>query len=239
MTVPGDVDRPQAVTVFGACLATESDTVRLLDDLIVRVGTDPASASHSYVSYRAAKQDLAEIGDQLHPTSHGRPAQSSHAFSKSEFFERPLPTEAVARLVDNLRTQNVPGQARELDFTPWGGAYNRVPADATAFAHRNARFLLKHEVRVDPTASPDERGVARRWLARSWVSVHPWGSGGVYPNFPDPDLKDWGLAYYGTNYDRLVRIKQRYDPDNFFAFQHSLPGHPEAGSAGDNDVIGA
>ena len=67
-----------------------------------------------------------------------------------------------------------------------------------------------------------ERAAARDWMARSWTLVHPWGSGGVYPNFPDPDLQDWAHAYYGTNYDRLRRVKAAYDPDGFFGFQQSL-----------------
>jgi FAD/FMN-containing dehydrogenase len=53
--------------------------------------------------------------------------------------------------------------------------------------------------------------------------VHPWGSGRVFPNFPDPDLEDWAQAYYGSNYDRLVRIKARYDPAGLFHFHQSLP----------------
>ena len=61
------------------------------------------------------------------------------------------------------------------------------------------------------------------WLARSWALVHPWGSGGVYLNFPDPDLPDWALAYYGENYDRVLRVKALYDPENFFRFPQSLP----------------
>jgi FAD/FMN-containing dehydrogenase len=45
----------------------------------------------------------------------------------------------------------------------------------------------------------------------------------VYPNFPDPDLEGWAHAYHGNNYDRLVGVKARYDPDNFFRFHQSLP----------------
>ncbi len=77
-----------------------------------------------------------------------------------------LGTEAIVALVEHLPKGRVPGQSRELDFTPWGGAYNRVHDDATAFAHRGELFLLKHAVVVDPDASTAEREAARRWLAQ-------------------------------------------------------------------------
>ena len=68
-----------------------------------------------------------------------------------------------------------------------------------------------------------DKQAAIRQVARSWTSVHPWGSGRVSPNFPDHELSDWATAYYGTNYDRLVEIKSRYDPDDVFRFSQSLP----------------
>ncbi|MGH2715614.1 MAG: BBE domain-containing protein [Thermoleophilaceae bacterium] len=132
---------------------------------------------------------------------------------KSEYFRRPLPAEAIAALVKHLTSGRVAGQARELDFSPWGGAYNRVPADATAFVHRHERFLLKHGAVVDPGVDP---APARRWLAQSWELAQPWSSGGAYPNFPDPDLEHWDAAYYGDNRERLLRVKASYDPDGVF-----------------------
>ena len=78
---------------------------------------------------------------------------------------------------------------------------------------------------VDPDASTPEREAARDWLMQSWASVHPWGSGGVYPNFPDPDLEDWACAYLGVNLERLVRVKAGYDPDRLFRFPQSIPSH--------------
>jgi FAD/FMN-containing dehydrogenase len=78
-------------------------------------------------------------------------------------------------------------------------------------------------VTVNPEASPDEKVNARRWIIRSWESVHRYGSGRVFPNFVDPDLQEWKDAYYGTNYDRLVRVKSQYDPMGFFHFHQSLP----------------
>lgn len=216
LTAPGDVDRPPTVNVFGAMLGTESDAEELFDELVARAGVDPTSTCYKHASYREIKHYLAEHGLGDH-----RP--DGHQFSKSEFFRRPLPEEAVATLVQNLAEGRVPGESRELDFTPWAGAYNRVPAEATAFAHRDERFLLLQVAVVDPDASTAERGAARGWLGRSWASVHPWGSGGVYPNFPDPDLENWARAYHGTNLERLVHLKRRYDPDGFFRFHQSIP----------------
>jgi hypothetical protein len=126
-------------------------------------------------------------------------------------------------LVDGVAAGRAPGQARELDFTPWGGAYNGKRPAETAFFHRSERFLLKHAVALDADASTRARDAARDWLATSWSLVHPWGSGGVFPNFPDADLSDWSYAYHGANYERLTRVKAHYDPDNVFHFHQSFP----------------
>jgi FAD/FMN-containing dehydrogenase len=99
---------------------------------------------------------------------------------------------------------------------PWGGAYNRVRPDSTAFAHRDQLLLLKHTADVNPDASRAEKAAAHQWVTESWATVHPHGSGWVYPNFPDPYLDEWDPTYYGDNFDRLQQIKALYDPSGFF-----------------------
>jgi FAD/FMN-containing dehydrogenase len=225
LTAAGDGERAPGVEVVGSVLDGEADAAELLGELVVRVGADPVEASRRHLPHRAAKRYLEGLGsvedrERLGPE---RPPQPGHLYTKSEFFRRPLPGETVATLVEHLTQGLAPGQSREVDFLPWGGAYNRVPADATAFARRGERFLAQHLVQVSADAAPAERGAARDWLARSWTLVHPWGSGGVYPNFPDPDLQDWAHAYHGTNYDRLRRVKAAYDPGGLFRFHQSLP----------------
>lgn len=135
---------------------------------------------------------------------------------KSEFFRGPLPAGAVDALVELLDRGRRPGESRKLDFMPWGGAYNRVPADATAFPHRDELFLLEHSVVVPARSGAAATETARSWLSDSWELVHPFGSGGVYANFPDPDLPDEDRAYWGANLERVRSVKERYDPDGVF-----------------------
>jgi hypothetical protein len=87
-----------------------------------------------------------------------------------------------------------------------------VQLHATAFAHRHERFLLERAVSLDPAASNSDRDDARTWLTRSWALAHRYGSGGVFPNFADPDLDAWATAYHRSNRNRLLQVKARYDP---------------------------
>ena len=226
VTAAGAVDQPASVDVYGALLGTESAATELLETLVVRAGSDPISASVKHMSFPDTRRFWAELpigedGDGAGP--HALSGQQPHLLAKSEFFKRPLPSEATTALIGNFLQGRAPGESRELDFMPWGGAYNRVPPEATAFIHRDAVFQLKHAVLVHPEASTADKQAAHRWLTRSWASVHPWGSGRVFQNFPDPELENWVGAYYGPNYQRLVQVKTRYDPANFFRFPQSLP----------------
>jgi FAD/FMN-containing dehydrogenase len=214
------------VELYGAVLGTQRDTLELLGDLVVLVGADPLSHFCRQLSWRETVAYQATPGaaiDQAGRPPPGRPSRRDHRFTKSEFFDRPLPAEAIAALVDNLAKLRASGQERSVEFTPWGGAYRRRSPHATAFAHRDQRFLLEHLIVVDPEASAAGKRAAHRWVRRSWASVHPWGAGRVYPNFPDPELANWGRSYYGNNYPRLCMVKARYDPDAVFRSKQSLP----------------
>jgi FAD/FMN-containing dehydrogenase len=222
VTASGDRDRPPSVDVYGAFFGTEADATELLDDVIVRAGAEPTSTSSGLMSFSETRRLWAELGDDA-VGAEPQTVEQPHLASKSEFFRRPLPAEAIAALVDTFSRERTNGESRELDFMPWGGAYNRPRSDATAFVHRDERFQLKHAATVDPQATPRSKQAAQRWVVRSWATVHPWGSDRVFQNFADPGLEGWPDAYYGTNYNRLVGVKARYDAANFFRFPQSLP----------------
>jgi FAD/FMN-containing dehydrogenase len=224
-TAEREVERPPVLNLFGSMLGSEQDTAELLDDLIVRAGADSATDFRKFMSREETTRYWAALGaekqtDQDEPR---KPAPREYALLKSEFFRQPLPREAITALLANLADGRSPDHSRELDFTPWGGAYNRIREDATAFAHRRELFSLKHAAVVDADSARFVRDAAQSWVTNSWKTVRPWGSGRVFPNFPDPDLEDWRHAYYGANYERLLRVKTKYDPRNAFRFHQSLP----------------
>jgi FAD/FMN-containing dehydrogenase len=225
VTSTGDVDRAPSVDIYGALMGSESDAMTLLDGLVSQLGADPISASSSQMTFSETRRFWAELdaeGAQAVESLSSVVAQP-YLFTKSEFFKRQLPKEGIVALIDNFSLGRASGESRELDFMPWGGAYNRVRSDATAFVHRDALFQLKHAATVDPEAPTRQKANAHRWVFRSWVSVHPWGSGKVFQNFVDPELEGWMDAYYGTNSERLVRVKAQYDPRGFFRFPQAIP----------------
>jgi FAD/FMN-containing dehydrogenase len=199
ITAPPEPDEPPVATVFGAMLASEHETRATLAELVDRAGSEPAETELTHGTYRETKRHLAGEGG----------TEEGHIYTRSEFFAQPLPADVVAALIEHVARDRVPGQARELDFSPWGGAYNRKRPDETAFPHRDARFLLKHAAVIDPDG---DAAAARGWVDQAWATVHPYGTGGVYPNFPDPQLEDPERAYYLGNLERLRRIQAAYGP---------------------------
>jgi hypothetical protein len=99
------------------------------------------------------------------------------------------------------------------------GAANRVPADATAYAHRDVKFVLNVHGRWDDAAE-DERCTA--WARAFFEDSIPYASAGAYVNFMTGDEEERVAAAYGLNYDRLVLIKKQYDPENVFHLNQNI-----------------
>jgi FAD/FMN-containing dehydrogenase len=204
LSTSSEPHRAPAVTVFGAILGSEADGSAALEELTGSLGVTPTSDIRRLGTHRETKRWLATAD----PHDGPEPA-NGFTYLRSEYFRGTVP---AAALVDRLTEDRRPGESRELDFSPWAGAYNRTAADATAFPHRDARFLLKHSVTVGGHTDP---AAATAWLESSYAVTHPYGTGGVYPNFPEPGLSD--TAYYGANTDRLHRVRAAYDPEGVFA----------------------
>jgi FAD/FMN-containing dehydrogenase len=200
LTLVSEPGAPVQATLFGASTLDKGSTRELLSELIGRAGAAPRVELRTGLPFHRLKDTFADPRDS--------PARALRL--RSEFFSRSLDRGTLASLLAQLDEPRTTGR-RQLTFTAMGGAYNRIAEDATAFAHRGERFLLEHI--AGPTDS---------WVDRSWATAHTEGSGRVYPNFPDPALDDWAVAYHGGNHARLAAVKHAYDPHRFFDFPQAI-----------------
>jgi FAD/FMN-containing dehydrogenase len=107
----------------------------------------------------------------------------------------------------------------EIFLAHIAGASNRIPADAAAWGHRDTRLVLNVHGRWDDPAD-DKRCIA--WAREFFKASAPYASAGAYVNFMTEDEADRVTAAYGSNYARLVQIKQKHDPDNVFHMNQNI-----------------
>lgn len=125
---------------------------------------------------------------------------------------------AAERIVVGLDAAQAPMAIAQLRVL--GGAAARVPADATAFAHRDRAVLVNLAAVYD---EPAERPVHEAWV-RQLASALTQGEPGAYANFLGDEGEDRVReAYPGSTWDRLARIKARYDPTNLFHLNQNVP----------------
>jgi FAD/FMN-containing dehydrogenase len=99
------------------------------------------------------------------------------------------------------------------------GAQNRVAPNAMAYAHRDAKFVLNVHGRWEE-ANDDRRCIG--WAREFFEASTPFASAGAYVNFMTAEEGDRVAAAYGANYDRLVKIKKRYDAENIFHLNQNI-----------------
>ena len=133
----------------------------------------------------------------------------------------PLTDEIIDVIVDHCSRISSPKTTVPI-FTQ-GGAVARVPEDAMAFSNRSAMHNINMAAAWDPTDPEPERHY--EWVREMWSALQPHAVG-VYVNF----IADEGdarvqEAYGAEKYERLVALKAKYDPTNFFRFNQNIdPG---------------
>jgi FAD/FMN-containing dehydrogenase len=123
--------------------------------------------------------------------------------------------------------QHLPTPECEVFIGQLGGAVNRVSPAATAYPHRDVNYVMNIHTRwTDP--GDDRRCIS--WARGLFDELAPHATGGVYVNFmPEDEGQRVSQGAYGANYDRLTRLKARYDPDNLFRLNQNIPPADLAG----------
>jgi FAD/FMN-containing dehydrogenase len=102
---------------------------------------------------------------------------------------------------------------------PINGKARSIRNGATPWSYRDANWAGVI-VGVDPNPANKER--ITDWAKDYWTAVHPHSAGGAYINFMMDEGADRVRATYGKSYDRLAKIKKRYDPANLFRVNQNI-----------------
>jgi len=113
----------------------------------------------------------------------------------------------------------LPSPQCEIFVAHISGAANRVPSDAMAYGHRDAKFVLNVHGRWDEAAH-DKTCIG--WAREFFDASAPYASAGAYINFMTEDETDRVQAAFGANHARLAKIKKQYDPDNVFHLNQNI-----------------
>jgi FAD/FMN-containing dehydrogenase len=121
-------------------------------------------------------------------------------------------------------TQRLARRPSEMTFSSiwkFGGAVQRVAADATAFGDRSMPFMLSLDA---IWSSPKDDDANISWVRSFWNDMQPYSTGRSYLNFPGLGEGETLVAdaFGKDNYRRLQEIKRRYDPDNIFRMNQNI-----------------
>jgi FAD/FMN-containing dehydrogenase len=106
-----------------------------------------------------------------------------------------------------------------MHLYPITGAAGRRGNNETPWSYRDSKWA-EVIVGVDPDPANNERII--RWTKEYWDALHPYSAGGAYVNFMMEEGEDRIRATYRDNYERLVSIKEKYDPANLFRVNQNI-----------------
>jgi FAD/FMN-containing dehydrogenase len=142
---------------------------------------------------------------------------------KGHFLSRPTKGEIDRHLEFGSQ---VPTLLSTMHLYPIDGAAARVGRNQTAFSFREAQYSMVI-CGIDP--DPANVELITKWTRDYWAAIEPYSLGGAYVNFL---MEDEGAgrvkAAYRDNFERLVQIKTKYDPDNFFSRNQNIRPRPSA-----------
>jgi FAD/FMN-containing dehydrogenase len=219
LTRPGESSA--SAQVSGTWIGDPAGLTQHLAEVISAVGHQPvgsARATRGYLATMLAEAGCASVSAARCITPRSAFAATSHVIASA------VPAAGVATAVSQVgrrQAGNHPGQAG-VSFDVLGGAVADMGPSDTAFPHRDALAVAQYTVGWPTGQAETTTANDVAWLHAFRAAMKPSVGNGAYVNYADPTLTDWQHAYYGSNYARLQKVKQVYDPDNVFRFPQSI-----------------
>jgi FAD/FMN-containing dehydrogenase len=139
---------------------------------------------------------------------------------KSNFLKG-LDGKAMRTIVDHVAKAPSPFSAVAIE--QFSGAVKKVSTDATAFNHRDARYNM---LIVGIWPDPEHTDENVKWVRDLWNAMEPYSSGSVYVNYLGQEADEGAdrikAAYGPKKYQRLVALKNKYDPTNLFRLNQNI-----------------
>jgi FAD/FMN-containing dehydrogenase len=186
---------------------------------------EAGAGQRALAPFRALAEPIADMVQPMPYAGLFEPAEDMEVVEESarSMFLDGFDGAAAAAVVEHLQASTATMAVAQVRVL--GGAMARVPAEATAFAHRDRRLMAEVGCVYEDAR---DRAAHDAW-ADGFADALRRGSTGVYVNF----LSDEGPArvreaYPGPTWDRLVEVKRRYDPGNLFRRNQNIPPGPGA-----------
>lgn len=143
----------------------------------------------------------------------------------SQFTKKPFPKKAIS-LIDSFMREAPTDESNFFTQAFGGKVKSSAPRGGTSFPHRDALFYSEPGAgwgtRGQPRSGDALTPKAQAWISDFSQALRPYVNG-AYVNVPNIGMDQWETAYWGDNFDRLRRVKEKYDPLNVFQYEQSIP----------------
>jgi hypothetical protein len=102
------------------------------------------------------------------------------------------------------------------------GAASCIDQTETAFALREEHYAFLIQTRWKDEGTDDRAGAQIDWTRRLWAEIEPFAAAETYSNYLEDEGEARVRSSYGAKYARLARVKDAYDPTNFFHLNHNI-----------------
>lgn len=134
---------------------------------------------------------------------------------KADFITE-MPDEAIA---EHMKYAEMPNLLSTMHLYPINGKVHEVGKNDTAWSYRDANWGM---VIAGITDDPSQNDELRTWANDYWNAIHPHSAGGAYVNMMEEEGEERIRASYRDNYERLQKIKSKYDPENLFRVNQNI-----------------
>lgn len=234
----GGITNPTA-TFFSLFLGKVDELVATLSTTFPELGLIKQDCVEaSWIESTLIIATRVQIVDSLEPLLNRTPPTMESTKIKSDYVREPIPKATIEGIWQRLKAQDI--ETSQLVFVPYGGRMSQISESDAPFAHR-AGYLYKIGYIVwwkEQSLKAEIRHIS--WIREVYEYMAPFVSKSpraAYVNYRDLDIGTnnkygktsyklasiWGLKYFGNNFKRLVYVKTRVDPYDFFRHEQSIP----------------